>query len=531
MKWLPDIAGDLPAPRDDEPSSLRQDIVDELADHLHSSFNRELHFTPEESSAKHNVLDRFGDPRRIARQLWFDAMKEKIVSQRVQIGALVVAIAACLGSTGLTWLLITQTREANQALLEQSQKVNAALLEKLGALAASTTSEPARSMEWNPVRIRLVKDAAGGPPVAGFDVRIEGHILDTAEFMTVTRTTGADGVADFGLVRPGQHAIEVDAPWMDWYRDDRVIVLPGKELNMELVCPAAPRDEAPVTFSVEWPEEYRESGLWLACEATLANRQIDGATWNNKPSKGRRYFIISRANDVIALPENLAETAFQIMARDPGEQPDPFFNVTSDMLTFGVQVFPNDRQIKPRFTEWWPGMGGFPRPAVAAGQPPPPFRPVHLEIAKVAPIRELRWPVGPYKIENLVVCEPPTDGRIPDIWNLNVVGGLVAVAFHRFGQFPAYEAFSDWVDKADANVSTRADDAIDEQRAEQRPKFELLGGRRNHWTIEPPPRLLEMMRRFSKECDVAGRQMEATQRQQDEQLRRQTGQTVKPATE
>src|SRR5262249_7249597 len=85
MPWPPDIAGELPAPRDEEPSSLRQDIADELGDHLKSSFNRELHFTREESSAKRNVLDRFGDPRHVARQLWFDAMKEKIVSQRLTL--------------------------------------------------------------------------------------------------------------------------------------------------------------------------------------------------------------------------------------------------------------------------------------------------------------------------------------------------------------------------------------------------------------------------------------------------------------
>lgn len=77
MNWFRNIADELPAPRDDEPSSLRQDIADELADHLQSSFVRELHRTPDETSAKQHVFDRFGDPRRVARQLWFDAMKER----------------------------------------------------------------------------------------------------------------------------------------------------------------------------------------------------------------------------------------------------------------------------------------------------------------------------------------------------------------------------------------------------------------------------------------------------------------------
>jgi hypothetical protein len=98
--WPDDIADELPAPRDDEPSSLRQDIADELADHLHSSFVRELHRTPEETSAKQHVLDRFGDPRRVARQLWFDAMKEKIMSQRVNLALSSLLTVACLGPWG-----------------------------------------------------------------------------------------------------------------------------------------------------------------------------------------------------------------------------------------------------------------------------------------------------------------------------------------------------------------------------------------------------------------------------------------------
>ena len=37
-----DLAAELPPPRDDEPESLRQDIIDELTDHLHCAMQREL---------------------------------------------------------------------------------------------------------------------------------------------------------------------------------------------------------------------------------------------------------------------------------------------------------------------------------------------------------------------------------------------------------------------------------------------------------------------------------------------------------
>jgi hypothetical protein len=125
MTWPPDIADELPARRDDEPSSLRQDIADELADHLQCSFSRELHFTPEEASARRNVFDRFGDPRRVARDLWFDAMKEKLMSQRLNLVFSSLMAVACLGALGLMTLMLRDSRE-----------VNAAILEKLAALTA-----------------------------------------------------------------------------------------------------------------------------------------------------------------------------------------------------------------------------------------------------------------------------------------------------------------------------------------------------------------------------------------------------------
>ncbi len=36
------LSAELPPPRDDEPPSLRQDILDELADHLACAYRREL---------------------------------------------------------------------------------------------------------------------------------------------------------------------------------------------------------------------------------------------------------------------------------------------------------------------------------------------------------------------------------------------------------------------------------------------------------------------------------------------------------
>ena len=42
MDFRDTLSALLPPPRDDEPASLRQDILDELGDHLACAYNREL---------------------------------------------------------------------------------------------------------------------------------------------------------------------------------------------------------------------------------------------------------------------------------------------------------------------------------------------------------------------------------------------------------------------------------------------------------------------------------------------------------
>src|SRR5262245_6371801 len=104
-----DLTADLPAPRDDEPASLRNDIAAELRDHLECALRREELKSPSEpcgsaprsegfdrppdrgcrgsgdraTSAYQRVLERFGNPRTVARKLWLDAMQEQIMSQRI----------------------------------------------------------------------------------------------------------------------------------------------------------------------------------------------------------------------------------------------------------------------------------------------------------------------------------------------------------------------------------------------------------------------------------------------------------------
>ena len=56
----------LPPPRDDEPASLRKDIIDELSDHLVCAYHRELLRGVASNVAHQRVLEQFGDPAAMA---------------------------------------------------------------------------------------------------------------------------------------------------------------------------------------------------------------------------------------------------------------------------------------------------------------------------------------------------------------------------------------------------------------------------------------------------------------------------------
>lgn len=289
MHWPPDIADDLPAPRDDEPSSLRQDIADELSDHLQCAFTRELHVTRDEQTAQEKALDRFGDPRAVARTLWFDALRDNIMSQRLTFVALAVVLLASLGSTAATWFVVEQgrraneamlagAREANEALVAQGRETNAAMLEKLSELSTSAAAEP-KSLEWNPVKVRLYSGEKPGVPATGFEVSLSGSILDTSKAVTIKRTTDALGIADFGLVRPGEHSLQIVSPWGERPDAFPLPVFPGKPIAEEIQCAAADLPMTDVRFEVDWPADLKNRGYWTVCQIEAISRVFEGRKW------------------------------------------------------------------------------------------------------------------------------------------------------------------------------------------------------------------------------------------------------------
>ncbi|QDU07888.1 hypothetical protein [Gimesia aquarii] len=119
MVWPEVSIEDFPPRRDDEPASLRQDILDELTDHFVCALNRELLKNPDEGLAQERVIKNFGDPVKIARQLWFDAMKERIMSQRIMTGISAVMAVCSIAVVGIAWILMRDSQLVNRQMLDQ----------------------------------------------------------------------------------------------------------------------------------------------------------------------------------------------------------------------------------------------------------------------------------------------------------------------------------------------------------------------------------------------------------------------------
>ncbi|MBI1311417.1 hypothetical protein GC176_08930 [bacterium] len=289
MSWPDDIEAGLPAPEQNEPPALRRDIVDELSDHLQCALNRELLNHPDEPDPRSRVLARFGSsPQKLARQLWLDAMKETLMSNRLMLTIVVVLAAVCLTACGMIWTqskllqeMALQARDETQRLLHQREAASQALLaqnrELLAKLNELQQQPPAQSPGWNPLKVRVLLDGEEQTPAAGFDVEVNGKALSESEEIGLREKTATDGVANFGVVRPGQYRVTVMAPWGE-SETLYSVVRPGTEPVVEVVAPRQAPSPTSVRPSVEWPDALKGLDVAVVCrlqrtDTTLINER------------------------------------------------------------------------------------------------------------------------------------------------------------------------------------------------------------------------------------------------------------------
>ncbi|MEQ8638652.1 prealbumin-like fold domain-containing protein [Gimesia maris] len=251
MAWPEISIDDFPPQRDDEPSSLRQDIIDELSDHFACALNRELLMNPDEQIAKQRVLNQFGDPIKIARQLWLDAMKEKIMSQRIMTGISAVMAVCCIAVVGIAWSMMQESRAFNLQLLEQFKLAQ----EKS---ASETTGE------LQPILFQLVQEGSEEQPAIGFEGTLSKGDGNNPVF-TVEAVSDKNGLLDFGKLPWGKYVLTLKSPWGEAPQAELITTIPGRKFEETIVCPASVPEKVAVQFQVNWQNTPEEKN-YLLCD-------------------------------------------------------------------------------------------------------------------------------------------------------------------------------------------------------------------------------------------------------------------------
>jgi hypothetical protein len=289
VNWIPDLSAALPAPRDDEPPELRRRIVAEVRDHLECAFQRELLLTGDAAVAVRRVREKFGDPAKLACKLWVEAMKEKIVSQRLMLVCVAMLTAACAAMGIFSWKTAEQSALATQALVE-----------RLDRLVLST--EKQKSLDWVNVHVKLIAGDAGGPPPAGFTVKIDDAGTKSLISIETVKKSDDTGELDFGLLNPGRYNLRVSSPWGDELLKTIYVRAGESTWSETVICPPAPIEESTVRFDMEWPDDLKAEPLAVVIQVQNRGRGIGGERWHGGDRWHRLessyYYVIDTLGNV-----------------------------------------------------------------------------------------------------------------------------------------------------------------------------------------------------------------------------------------
>ncbi len=279
MDFRETLSAQLPPSRPDEPLRLRQDILDELNDHLVCAYHREILKGVDTSVARRRVLEQFGDPAEVACRLWLDAMRGRIMAQRVLIGTCALVAAASLALVGIFWQQAVVARQMVAREAAESRRREQEMLMKLQEMAEAIKHP--RSLDWNPVRIKLNEETTTGAPVAAATIVLTRMFENPPK--TMQRVTDSSGVANFEAIQPGDYSYRVYRNWKEWsfQHDGELKVLPGSDVTESIVCPKAPPPRAQVRVRWKWPADLENDGLVVFARFQLRSQELGpGNSWS-----------------------------------------------------------------------------------------------------------------------------------------------------------------------------------------------------------------------------------------------------------
>lgn len=294
MDWPEIIIEGFPGPRDGEPPDLRRDIADELNDHLACAMQRELRRTDDPAVAENAVLDRFGNPKRIARQLWWDAMKEQIMKDRIMIGMMILTLVICAVVGFFAWQMVQQGQQVNRAILARLAELN---------VPAKSAAQPEIATDLARVTFRCYDrlDQQGKTERHAADmvsISLTGHAFNDAQQDTITQNTDNQGVTTFGPVRPGKYTWSISPTGYE-AQSGSVALYPGT-IGEQVIDIPARQELATITIQANWPADLKQRDIVLYALFEPEDIQLGDHSWS------------ARAQGVIISPEGTLRTDYWV---------------------------------------------------------------------------------------------------------------------------------------------------------------------------------------------------------------------------
>ncbi len=180
------------------------------------------------------------------------------MAQRILIATCFLMVALCLFLILVTFAESNRWTQGNLAMLNQTQRTNQEMLRQLEALANSARAS-SKVEEYIPVRFQLYLEDLGGPPAVGYQILLGRGDGGTSKEGVIRRDTDADGMADLGVVQPGDWEYRLQAG--PWQSTGRLNAVPGTEVVKQITCPKVPPEQASVKVRVVWPAELADKNL------------------------------------------------------------------------------------------------------------------------------------------------------------------------------------------------------------------------------------------------------------------------------
>lgn len=477
------LTAGLPSRRDDEPDGLRDDIVDELADHLACAYRREILRGVDGETARRRVLERFGHPAAVARRLWLDAMRGRIMTQRVLVVCCLVLTTICIA---MAFLMLSQSiyaqrmlaremavAEANRRAAEEARKQ---MLEQLAAI--SKAKDGPQSSGWIPVTFKLTKETPDGPPAAGFHVSLGRGTGGASKPEAIQRVSGESGMVDFGVVQPGDWEYfltrEIDHRAV-WTTTGQVNVPLVYRIEKTIVCPKVPPDDVSVRVKLLWPKDVNVPDLRI-----LAGFEHQGFTFQPPI-----HWELNSYGYTSAYAYGTPDQYILMESQGIGDE-------LYDPLQVRFWAFPNGR---PSFN-----VGSARARTSAENQSQFIFADVLDPVATKGPKTELkRWMPGTYRMAQLVIIRPSEDEKATFAGRRYDVLKSAASRDRRMAVIQ-YTAAPDYESRREGRIphfnTLEVVDSIDLDQVlpEDRRVFKVEAVQPNDWTIHVPDALVKAVK-------------------------------------